>query len=282
MFNNMKYSIVLVLFLSSIVTVNGQEVSSQKQVESYFQLNTLYSAYQDSKFSNVKYNGIGQGFHIGRIREKGDKFIQYGFKFSLSRSRPSTFKVDKTIFGNAGSAREIQPRLYFKYLKKLNEKWHLGGKVDLLDSYFRVSSGLGNNKISYLIGSNIFASARYSKEINEDFKLNFNIGLGVLSYMRESTGFAFSTPQDVTANGEFNYQDENVLSPFGFKYYKLRPLWNFGNINLVTEVKYKKRWAFVYEWRLRRFSTLKKYPTTIAVHHLGLKYNFVSRLKSGK
>ena len=50
--------------------------------------------------------------------------------------------------------------------------------------------------------------------------------LGILSFMKESTSFGFSAPQSALENGEFNYQNEALESPFGYKYFDFKYLGN--------------------------------------------------------
>lgn len=252
-----------------------------KHVESYFQLDGVHTSFQDTKFSSVRYNGIGAGMNIGRNIEIGSHTFIYGFEMSYSNSKSSTFSLDPS-FGKVGIAREFCPSLYFKYMKRLNDQFSIGGRFDALDSYFRVTRGLGNNKIYYNLGTNLYARGSYHQKINDEWQIETGVELGIISFMRESTSFAFSAPQSVLEQGLFNYQDDATSSPFGFKFYELRPIWKYGNINLFTDLKFRQRWTFTYSWGLRRFSTVDNYPTTIGIHTLGVRFDFIDKTKERK
>lgn len=278
----MKTLAIIVLALSAAGVAYGQEERPRtKKVESYFQLSGVHTSFQDAKFSTVRYNGIGTGIDIGRTVEIGNDRFTYGFRLSYSNSRSSTFKLDPA-FGKIGIAREFRPNLYFKYMRKINEKFSVGGRFDVLDSYFRVVRGLGNNKIYYNVGTNLYARGSYRHAFNDNWGIETGMELGLLSFMRESTSFAFSAPQSVLSNGLFNYQDDATSSPFGFKYYEIRPVWKYGNINVFADVKFKDRWTFSYSWGLRRFSTVDNYPTTIGIHTLGVRFDFIDKTKERK
>lgn len=276
----MKISIQIVFILCAFFNVHGQDEITQrtKKVESYFQLNGVYTSFQDAKFSNIRYNGIGTGIDIGRKVMIGIHSFQYGFQLSYSNSKSSTFKLDPG-FGKIGIAREFHPSLYVKYMRELNENFSVGGRFDGLESYFRVTRGLGNNKIYYNVGANLYGKGSYRRKFDDNWEIETGIELGLLSFMRESTSFAFSAPQTVLTNGSFNYQDESTSNPFGFKHYELRPIWNYGNLNVFADVKFKQRWTFSYTWSLRRFSTVENYPTTIGIHSLGVKFDFIDKTK---
>ncbi|MDB0037852.1 hypothetical protein N9F08_00655 [bacterium] len=165
---------------------------------------------------------------------------------------------------------------------KINKDFSTGGRFDALDSYFRATRGLGNNKNYYNVGANVYVRGSYHHEFNENWGLETGIELGLLSFMRESTSFAFSVPQSALSNGLFNYQDDATSNPFGFKYYEVRPIWKYGNINVFTDVKFKDRWTFSYTWSFRRFSTVDKYPTTIGFHSVGVRFDFIDKTKERK
>lgn len=278
----MKRSFIILCACFITGMTHGQEdVPRTKKVESYFQLNGVSTSFQDAKFSTVRYNGIGTGIDIGRNVKIGDNAIAYGFQMSYSNSKPSTFKLDP-IFGKMGIAREFCPNLYFKYMRELDNNFSVGGRLDVLDSYFRTTRGLGNNKIYYNLGTNLFARGSYHQALNNQWGIEVGIELGLLSFMRESTSFAFNAPQTVVSEGLFNYQDDAVSNPFGFRFYELRPIWKYANVSTFVDLKFRERWTLSYSWKLRRFSTVNNYPTTIGLHTLGVRFDFIDKAKERK
>ncbi len=276
----MKLFIQILFILCTYFQVHSQDsLSKVKNVESYFQLNGLHTSFQDTKFSNIRYNGFGTQIELGRKVKSGVHTYQYGMQLGYSNSSPSTFKINPE-FGKIGIAREFRPTLFISYMNSLDKGFSIGGRLDALDAYFRVTRGLGNNKIYYNIGSNLYVRGNYRHELNKNWRFETGAEIGLISFMRESTSFAFSAPQAVVANGAFNYQDQSTSNPLGLKRYQLRPIWNYGNVNLYTQIEYKQRWTLSYTWSLRRFSTVDNYPTTIGFHALGLRFDFIDKTKS--
>lgn len=277
------YYSALVLLVFTFQSVHAQnEASNLKKVESYFQLNGVHTSFQDIKYSAVRFNGYGIGFEVGRKVAVEKKKFNYGLSFSYSNSKPSTYELNPDvieIFGKVGVAREFRPSLYFKYDKILNYHFSVGGRVDVIDGYLRLTREGSNNKVFYNLGSSLFARGSYRFKISENLKVESNLEFGLIGFTRESTGFAFNAPQVVTESGSFDYQDNAVLNPFGLKYYQLRPFWNFGNVNIITSIKFKSRWALSYQWHMRKYATIKGYSTTIGIHNLGVKFNFISKEK---
>lgn len=278
----MKQIISTLLFVGTVSMLSAQTDAPRKShVETSVQLDGVYTSFQDAKFSNIRYNGFGTGIEFSRTRSMKLNEFNYGFRFNYSSSRPSTFRANDIVPG-FGTANEFHPTLFFRYSRKLNDKFYVGGRLDLLDIYFRSVKGLGNNKIYYNNGFNLYATGKYRHTINDNWKLEAGVELGLFSFMRESTSFSFSTPQTVIDNGLFNYQDNAVSSPFGLKYGRALPIWKFGNIRIITQMKFKKRWTFAYEWNIRRFSTVKGYPTTLGIHTIGVKFDFIDKEKIKK
>ncbi|MCH2225367.1 MAG: hypothetical protein MK066_11420 [Crocinitomicaceae bacterium] len=255
----------------------------RKHIKSGIQINGIYSSFQDTKYSNVSYNGYGTGLELIHSIDRGSNRMEFGLRFNYSNSKPSTFSVNEELIGTElkkiGTAKEFRPTIYGRYTQKLNEHFAVGGKLDALDATFRITNGLGNNSVYYNNGHNLLASGRYDRSLSSKLHLSVTVDLGIISWMRESTGFAFSTPQSVVAEGAFNYQDKAVNNPFGYRFFEMLPIWKYGNLSVTSEINYSKRWVFSYTWNLRRFSTVKEYPTTIGLHTIGARFNFRNKLK---
>ncbi len=275
----MKKSITLFATCIFIVTQgHAQETSPrQKHVEHSFELSGVKTSFQDVKFSNIRYNGIGAGFKYERFAETDMREIGMGISFAYAKSKPSTFESDYF-----GPTTIFSPTIFFSYAHKLNEKFSVGGQLNLLEGFLRNTSGAGNNSSYYNSGTHLFARGCYKHVINDDIALKGIVNYGLFGFMRESTGFAFSAPQSVTENGEFDYQNSAVNNPFGIRFYQAMPFWKMGNVQTRLEVNYKKRWTLAYIWNFRRFSTVKGYPTTSGLHTLGVKFDFIDKTKLKK
>ncbi len=275
----MKKSITL--FASCIFLVAqgyAQETSSrQKHVEHSFELSGVKTSFQDVKFSNIRYNGIGTGLKYERFAETDKREIAMGVSFNYAKSKPSTFESD-----NFGQTTVLSPTIFFLYAQKLNDKFSVGGQLNLLEGFLRNVAGAGNNGIYYNIGTHLYARGSYKHVVNDDIILKGTLNYGLFGFMRESTGFAFSAPQSVTENGAFDYQNSALSNPFGVRFYKAMPFWKMGNIQTRIEFNYKKRWTLAYTWNFRRFSTIKGYPTTSGIHTIGVKFDFIDKTKLKK
>lgn len=272
-----------IFFISTLLTaggVLGQDVSGrQKHVEYSIGLSGVYSSFQDTKFSNVRQNGFGGEFYLGHTRENDSRKLFFGFNFMYSNEKPSTF--GQNAISN-GETKVFYPTVHFTYLHKLNENFFVGGRIDALDFYLRKTSGLGNNSSYYNNGVNLYGSLQYQYPINENMRLSANLDLGLYSMMRESTGFAYSAPQSVTSSGSFNQQDKAIVNLFGFKYAEHLAIWQYLNAKIGVNLHVMNRWTFHYRWNVRRFSTVRNYPTTYGIHSLGVTFDMVDKIKTKK
>ena len=97
--------------------------------------------------------------------------------------------------------------------------------------------------------------------------------LGLLSFMKEMASFAFSAPQNILEDGEFNYQNEDLSDPFGYDYFELKHIGNNLNIKTSFLFQYKERISIGYVWNIRHFANVKSYPVTTGMHNITFRYN---------
>jgi hypothetical protein len=184
-----------------------------------------------------------------------------GLSGIISNQSPSTHKSTEAATFNG--------TLTVGYLRNIKDNLYIGATWDVLDFYNKDFEGLGNNGTYTIASSNLFASGRY---VWNDF--TFGVDLGLLSFTNESTGFAFSSPQEVTEKGKFSYQDSNISNPFNAKY----GFFNFINkqLNLRTSIVYMltDRLSLSYKWSMRRFAKVKNYPVTYGSNTVSIRYNF--------
>ncbi|HHS95749.1 MAG TPA: hypothetical protein ENJ45_04100, partial [Phaeodactylibacter sp.] len=216
--------LIWVLFFS---TVQAQDLRSDDEGTSiepatsankklYFGLGGNFSSFQDVKYSSVQFSGIGGAFELGFTKQKENRQWTLGMQSEAGIERATTNDVVSSYFGNV--------LFYYRYTKALKRKVSIGGRLDLMDTYFRKNNGLGNNGLYYLIGSHLYFSTNYHKTLSKKWRVEAILDLGLLSFYKESTGFGFSAPQNALEAGGFNYQDEALTNPFGFKYYHFQHL----------------------------------------------------------
>ena len=239
---------------------------AQKTTSFFIEGGAARNSFQDLKYSNVSYGGLGAAFKIGFEKESENHIWNVRLGSSFVKETSNTFSV--------GSATTFYPKMQFRFLKKINDKLSVGGQWDIIGLYFRRISNLTNNGRNYLASSDLMGSVNYQRG-----KFNFGLNLGLLSFQKELHGFAFSAPQVLLENGGFDYQAENIVNPFGFKYYTFFPLGK--QLILQTNISYQlgKRLSVAYNWSVRHFATVKNYPATIGNHQVLIRYNLIHKVK---
>lgn len=267
----------ILIFLTTLLFFNNgysqkkQEVG-EKHSKIYIGLGGVVTSFQDIKCSNVRYSGIGTRLDIG-IEKRKKNIWGLDFAFIYSNEKAKTYSHGKSsVFNGILTAKYLLPLIGNK-----TNKVHLGGKWDVLDFYFRDIDDLNNNSTYYINGSNLKVSALYEREISNSLKLDMALDFQILGFMKESTSFGFSAPQDPLENGEFGYQNEALESPFGFKYFSFEAPWDYLNIGTQVKLHYKNRWTLVYNWNMQRSNKVKDYPLTKGYSSLSVIYNIKSK-----
>ena len=242
-------------------------------------LKSVYQSYQDSKFTNLIYSGIGAGFELGYHNEKRHRFWGMGLYFTGAMEKSSVgVPYDAYRFG-----------VSFNYLRNVyqskNKSLYLGGSWNILDIYFRKAEKLNgkrhlrNNDGAYIAGSTLAFQSIFVYQYNALWQLRTALDFQLFGMMKQSPSFANSPPQDVLEAGDYDFQpSENPLfqneSPLGFLTYHFEPFYKYIRIKFAYEVLYKKHWSFLYHWTLRRSNKVKNYPLTQGAHTIGVKYQF--------
>lgn len=264
--------LMVLLFIGSCYSQGKEQSIVEKHSRTYIGLGGVISSFQDVKFSNLRYSGIGTRFDFG-IEKRKQSIYGLDFSFIYSKEKVKTF--------DHGKAHIFNGILGIKYLMPLMEnethKFYLGGKWDILDFYVRAVQNLNNNSINYINGSNLKVSVLYERKLSDNLTLNTSMDLQLISFMKELTSFGFSAPQDPLEDGEFGYQNEPLESPFGFKYFSLEAPWNYFNIGTQINLHYKKRWNFAYKWNMQRSNEVKGYPLTRGYNSLSIIYNIQNK-----
>ncbi|HAS45773.1 MAG TPA: hypothetical protein DCS93_35155 [Microscillaceae bacterium] len=136
---------------------------------------------------------------------------------------------------------------------------------------------MGNNGAPNIAGSSLYLSGRHTLR-----KWNFGLDLGVLSFMKELTGFTFATPQHILTGGQFDLQNPNHTNPFGFGSYVLRSINKQTQLRTYIQYQFAKRFSVIYNWNFRRIVEVKSFPLTYGIHRFVIRYNFLRRVRDTK
>ena len=260
---------LIMAFLSLKLFSQDKQESNLEYSKIQIGLGTTLTSFQDVKYSNVHYNGIGANFSFGY--EKNNKnYFSTNLNLMYSNENAKTHNSGKTLVLNGVIDVSYLKPIYNKETQKI----YLGIKWDVLDFYLRNTEGLGNNSFYYVSGSNLKIASRYERTISDKIKVRAGLNFQVVSFMKESTSFGFSLPQDPIEDGEFSYQNDALENPFGFKYYSFEPFTKYLNIDTQVAIHYKKKWILSYKWNMQRSNEVKNYPMSRGYSSLSVKYKF--------
>lgn len=253
--------ILLVIFGSSTI------VSSQTTKNFFIAFGGAYSSFQDAKYSAVTYRGPGVALKLGFEKNSPNAIWSVGLDGNFGIESPNTH--------NFGTTTTFHPKVYGRYLKKINDQFSVGVRWDVLAFYYRKTEGLDNNGNNYLTSSDLFATGLYQKD-----KWNFGLDLGLLSFQKERMSFAFSAPQKALEDGEFDYQNDALENPLGLKYFVFKPIWEQLYLRTHIQYQWKEQLSVGYQWTVRHFAEVKNYPLTIGNHQIVVRYNISVKAKS--
>jgi len=265
----MKKNLLLLVAVFSInATLIAQENSSKKQFFFDFGLGGSMHSFQDTKYSDVKYNGMGGTTNID-FTWKRKSILSTGIEGYYSNEKPKTF--DSGVHST-----EYNFSLYLKYLHPIvkNDIYNLfiGAKVDLYSLSLRNTFPLENNSF-YLISSVGFkAVTMYERKLNDSWTLNADLGLQLFSFMNEYMSFSYAADQITLENGEYNY--DRPEAPL-----RITPLWKFFNIETNIKFQYGKRWIFGYLWRMQQSYATENYKMTKGYSAITATYRFVNKTR---
>ena len=253
------------------LNLNAQEKQEKDLSHSYMYigLGGIYSSFQDIKYSNVRYSGVGGNINFGYENTKKNYF-NTNINLGLTTENAPTYDLGKTLILDILVDVSYQKQI----VRKENQKVYLGAKWDVLDFYIRLTEDLMNNSFYYVSGSNIKIASLYERTLSNEMSIRGGVSFQLISFMKESTSFGFSAPQDALENGEFTYQDPALYNPFGFKYYNFEAFTKYINLETLLEMHYKQRWIFSYKWNMQRSNKVANYPMTKGYSSLSVKFKF--------
>jgi hypothetical protein len=263
-----KILLSLVAILSINIALLAQENSPKKQFFFDFGLGGSLHSFQDAKYSDVRYNGIGATGNID-FTWRRKSIISTGIEGYYSKEKPKTF--DSGVYST-----EYNISLYLKYLHPIikNDIYniYMGGKVDLYSMSIRNTFPLENNSF-YLTSSIGFkAVTMYERRLNDLWILNADLGLQLFSFMNEYMSFAYAADQITLEKGEYNYDEAEA--PL-----RMTPFWDYFNIETNIKVQYGERWIFGYSWKMQQSYATKDYKMTKGYSSLIVTYRIVNKTR---
>jgi hypothetical protein len=267
----MKKYVITACAMLFTIHVHAQEKEQKEPEDGHLNLGLgmAFTFFQDVKYSRTQYYGIGTNFSFG-YEKSGKNYLSTNFNLIHSRENAETHSRGKT-----GVLHGVLDLSYlWSVYKEEKNRIELGAKWDILSFYLRQTEGLGNNSIYYISASNLKLSSTYRRALSDVVELRAGTHFQVFSFMKESTSFGFSAPQDPLEDGEFSYQNDDLEDPFGFKYFSLEPFTKYLNIETFVALEYKDKWLFGYNWNMQRSGEVRNYPMILGYSLVSVKYQF--------
>lgn len=261
---------VAVIILMTMYSLN---IYCQKETNSntYVSLGGVVTSFQDIKFSNVRYNGIGVSINFGFEKEMKNLWgINLELIFSEEQAKTH---IGQSIMLNA----ILNTKFLIPVLNNRNTDLHIGGTWDIIDLNFRFDDRLDNNGFTYISTSGIKLSSIYKRKFSARLKLEAGLDFQIFGLVKEIPSFAITENQNMLESGEFSYQNMEANFPNKLKYYAFEPFWDYINTSISVKLHYKKRWAFSYKWNMRRSNRIKGYPLTRGYNTIAIIYKISTK-----
>ena len=236
----------------------------------YITAGGIYTDFQDTKFSDLRYSGPGVQLELGFDNYKKAKHYQnVKFSFEFSKEKANSLEISKTTV--------LDYNLSYKYLWSINNLFLLGAKADILGFNMRSNPNLGNNNLASIMSNHLYFSAMYINEniINEDWCLSINSDLSLISIQDEVPSFGVAYSNGMVENGDVSFDSHDSQLP-SYTKGSFHGIWDNFRIFIDFNMNYKKRFVFSYSWQMRRYSSVENYPTTIGVHALKVRFNIAN------
>jgi len=254
------------LFLVLSITVKPQGSKTVKNNTIDVGMGMVYTTFQDSRFSNVRYNGLGGTILLDYVHS--GKFVwgvNTSFFYGLSRGK-THHKKASDMSGN------LTGDFLFPISKTGKSKLFLGPRADFINMFIRKDNNLTNNSSSITSGTALFAEILYQRNINDRWNFTARGALQLISSMYIGTSFGFAAPQKQLEDGTYDYN--GLQSP-----HYATPLWEYLNIETDFRFLYKKRWLFGYRWNMQQDYSVKGMPVTRGVHSFYAAFRFLNKSK---
>jgi hypothetical protein len=268
----MNTKLLISLFTLSIISVHlhSQDTTLSKTFIADFGIGGAVSSYQDVKFSDVRYSGIGTTTRFD-FKWRSKAIHNITIEGLYSSENPKTF--------DHGMTNVYQANIGYKYLYPVgyysNSNLFVGAKIEAIDMTLRMNTDLYNNATYLAYGTNVKISTMYEYKLSDSWIINADLNFQLFSFMDESMSFAYSVNQHVLENGEYNYDD--IVTAYIFT-----PFWKYLSIETNIHANYGKRWIFSYSWRMQQSYIVSNYPMTKGYSALSVGFKFISKSKISK
>lgn len=274
---------IFLVFVLLALTVQAQEKQGKKKPDVtvkglYFALHTGQQSFQDTRYSDLRYDGMIFGGQLGYYNQKEKRIWQVGAHF-FTGEKSTTVGMPYTT---------ISFRLHFDYLRNIFHKGkqhlYLGGRFDLLDIYNRTlneradnKTDLLNNPSSSIIGTQFSAKALYMYDLNEKWQWQSVLRVQLFGFMKQDPSFATSLPQHLLEDRQTLQENEDPFgmeSPIGIFNSNFQPFYKYVNIALAQSIVYRQKWRLTYRWVFKRSREVVGMPVNLAQHFLSIGYQF--------
>ncbi len=255
-----------ILFLFTALSANSQYKDNSKQNLIDIGVGGIYTTFQDTRFSDVRYSGFGGKFMLDYTH--WGKFI-WGLNAEFYSGDTKGKTHGKTASNMGGF---LSGDFLFPVTKNERSSLYIGPKVDFINMYLRSDPNLINNSGFIISGNSLLAELLYKRKINEKWRFEARGALQLISYMYLGTSFAYAAPQNQLDDGEYNY---NGIETPG---YATLP-WDFFNIETDFRFKYKKRWSAGYQWNMQQEYSTPGMPMTKGYHSLFVAFSVLNKIK---
>lgn len=252
----------MLLCLCTVSTLFSQEYKKY-----YLGIGGVQSHFQDKKFSESQFRGIGGSFAFGKQKINENKLSGFNVRVNVSSENPHGYSTATTV---------VRPTLNLFYLKNIKENLYVGANWNVFDFYLRSTDGLQNNSSFLDFSSVLAAKAIYKLPLGKKH-VQLGLQMGLVSMAKMRTSFAYVAPQETLENGKFSFQDESIDSPIGREGMTLKSFLKDFNLQSSIVFPLSKRFEIAYQWELRRYALVKNYETVYGNHNLGIRFNFIHR-----
>ena len=243
---------------------NTSHAQSRNASGFYLGIGPAAAYYQDVEYATYISRHSGISLSMGFRNENANAISKGGLDL-------------RALIGGAFPQQALQvtlnPNIHYTWMKRVSSladgSLFLGGRWDVLDINAFVNTELGNNAGQYLSASNLFLTGAWQKQLNRKWDLNTQLSVGLFGFVKESTGFTFSAPQELLEKGDFHYLTaDKYFSPLNFKYYKPETIGKYNIFRTEISLTSNNRHRFTYRWNFVNYTQIENYPLNYGQHNV--------------
>ena len=247
-------------------SIRAQDVKKSKNNTLDVGIGGVYTTFQDSRFSNVRYNGIGGTVLIDYIHS--GRFVwglNTSFFYAPSKGKTHHKKATDMSINVSGD-------FLFPITKTEKANLFLGPRGDLVDMFIRTDKNLTNNAGFTTSATALYAEALYNRRINENWNFSARGALQLIGSMYLGFSFGYAAPQKQLEEGTYDYNGITI------PHYPT-PFWEYLNIETDFRFLYKRRWLFGYKWNMQQSYSTPGMPVTRGNHSMYAAFRFLNKTK---